>query len=100
MNGRIIPTSAGAVIIKTNQSVPPPTQEAVRREPSDELEQDEDPEDAEEPTGVYQEMAAFHEIVSWAQESLPDDSADAHLKGVHEWIRFSEKVAAFFSNCP
>jgi ribonuclease H2 subunit C len=42
--------------------------------------------------GVVEEKVKFEELVVWGHESLPDDTADAYIKGVEEWILFSEQV--------
>jgi hypothetical protein len=49
-----------------------------------------------EPTlevGIMKERAEFEELVVWGHESLPDDSADTYVRGMEEWIVFSELVS-------
>jgi ribonuclease H2 subunit C len=55
-----------------------------------------DSEYEDEPTlevGIMKERAEFDELVVCGHESLPDDSADAYVRGMEEWIVFSEFVS-------
>lgn len=88
----ILKIRKGAVVVKTNHKLPPSTNTDPRRS-ANPAESDDDPDDAEEEVALYQEVSAFGEIISWAHESLPDQTADAHIKGIEEWVQFAEKVS-------
>jgi len=48
--------------------------------------------DAEPDVKIMEEQSAFDEITVWGHESLPEDTADPYVKGIEEWISFSEQV--------
>ena len=49
-------------------------------------------EDEDQEIGGLEESGTFNEFVVWGHESLADDD-DTFVKGVEEWISFSEAVS-------
>ncbi|GAW14480.1 hypothetical protein ANO14919_038830 [Xylariales sp. No.14919] len=78
----------GVVVEKTDAKPQTPTQQ----EPSDEdVEIIENPDDQLE-VGVMRGKATFDEFTIWGHESTNDSSEDAYVRGMEEWIAFSEEV--------
>lgn len=44
------------------------------------------------PMAALRSEGVFDEFVVWGHESVADASADAHVRGIEEWIGFAEKV--------
>jgi ribonuclease H2 subunit C len=57
---------------------------------------DEEEEAAE--VGIIEERATFDEIIIWGHEAMPDNLTDPYVKGLEEWISFSEKVHPVYFN--
>ena len=89
----IVKIRIGAVVIKNNHDNLSPSTKTDPRQSANPTESDDDPDDAEEEVGLYQEVSAFDDIISWAHESLPDQTTDVHIKGIQEWLQFAEKVS-------
>jgi len=54
-------------------------------------------EDAEEEpeVKVMEEMSEFEDMMVWGHESLPNDEQDPYVRGMEEWIQFSQQVCSF-----
>jgi ribonuclease H2 subunit C len=44
---------------------------------------------------VMEEQSEFDYIMVWGHESVPEDAADPYVRGMDEWIAFSEQVYTF-----
>ncbi|KAI0417875.1 ribonuclease H2, subunit C [Xylaria grammica] len=81
----------GVVVEKTDAKPQTPTQQ----EPSDEdVEIIENPEDQLE-VDVMRGKATFDEFTIWGHESTNDSSEDAYVRGMEEWIAFSEEIHSY-----
>lgn len=56
----------------------------------------EDDEDVEEEpeVKVIEEQSDFDSIMVWGHEAVPEDAVDPYVKGMDEWLAFSEQVCA------
>jgi len=54
-------------------------------------------EDAIGAVGIMEERVVFQEIIVWGHEAARDDSTDAYLKGINEWIPFAEQIHSYAS---
>lgn len=73
----------GIVVSSTDRILPKPTAQTT-----------DDGEDGEEEpeVKVMEEQSDFDHIMVWGHESVPEDAADPYVKGIDEWIAFSEQV--------
>jgi ribonuclease H2 subunit C len=67
---------------------------AQRREIKDVHTKGREDEDEGDEAGVLEELAEFENIVVWGHESLPE-SDDIYVRGVEEWITFSEAMHSY-----
>lgn len=59
--------------------------------------EDEDDVEEEPEVKVMEEQSDFDHIMVWGHESVPEDAADPYVKGMDEWIAFSEQVCSLYS---
>lgn len=69
------------------------TDRILPKSTADTTEEDEDVEEEAE-VKVMEEQSEFDHIMVWGHESVPEDAADPYVKGIDEWISFSEQVCA------
>jgi ribonuclease H2 subunit C len=77
----------GIILSSTDQKLPIEPQTSEEGEELDEIEQ---PEDIE----IMEAQAEFDEVMVWGHEALPDESTDAYVRGMEEWIAFAEQVGS------
>ncbi|CZR63243.1 uncharacterized protein PAC_13140 [Phialocephala subalpina] len=75
----------GVVLSSTDRILPKPAQTS------------EDDEGAEEEPEVkiVEEQSDFDSIMVWGHEAVPEDAADPYVKGMDEWIAFSEQIHSY-----
>ncbi|TGJ86755.1 hypothetical protein E0Z10_g2015 [Xylaria hypoxylon] len=77
------------VVVEKEDAKP---QTSTKQGPTDEdIEIIEDSEDQLE-VGAMRGKAAFDELTVWGHDSTGDSSADPYVRGMEEWIAFSEEV--------
>ncbi|KZF23256.1 ribonuclease H1 small subunit [Xylona heveae TC161] len=59
---------------------------------------DEEGEEDIPPTKILEQQASFDELIIWGHEAEPDEGSDAYLKGIQEWIQFSEAMHSHPTN--
>jgi ribonuclease H2 subunit C len=74
----------GVVMTKSDRILP--KIEATKSEEDGDVEDEPD-------VKVMEEQSHFDEIMVWGHESLPDETADPYVRGIEEWISFSESVS-------
>ncbi|KAJ9644750.1 hypothetical protein H2201_006098 [Coniosporium apollinis] len=86
-----IPEGYRGVVLNTTDKLLPQTHTPHEPSPGA-LEEDDDDEDAEQPTEikVAEEVASFDAVVVWGHDTLPEATDDPYAKGVEEWIAFAE----------
>ena len=57
----------------------------------EEDENEEEVEDAVEPTKILEEVATFDDILVWGHEQVPSEE-DVFVRGVQEWLAFAEAM--------
>lgn len=72
----------GVVVSSTDRILPRPA-----------VEDDEDAEQEPE-VKVSEEQSEFEHIMVWGHEAVPEDAADPYVKGIDEWVAFSEQVCS------
>ena len=60
----------------------------------DSMNEEEDAEEEPE-VKVMEEMSEFEDMMVWGHESLPNDEQDPYVRGMEEWIQFSQQVCSF-----
>ncbi|KAE8450391.1 hypothetical protein EG329_006465 [Mollisiaceae sp. DMI_Dod_QoI] len=73
----------GVVLSSTDRILPKPSAQATE----DDQDIEEEPE-----VKIMEEQSNFDNIMVWGHESVPEDAADPYVKGIDEWIAFSEQV--------
>lgn len=70
------------------------TKREIPRE--DEMDQDADLQELPDALEIapLQSKAQFDDFVVWGHESLADASADPYVRGIEEWVTFSEQVGS------
>ena len=83
-----VPVGYRGVIVKDAGKEQKPAKES---RPDPQEEDDLDGEEDEE-VGVLQELGSFDKVMLWGHESIAENE-DAFVKGMGEWISFSEAVS-------
>ncbi len=54
----------------------------------------EDDEDMEQEPDVQviEEQSEFEDVMVWGHEAVPDETTDPYIRGMEEWIAFSQQV--------
>ncbi|KAF8861761.1 ribonuclease H1/H2 small subunit [Acephala macrosclerotiorum] len=78
----------GVVLSSTDRILPKPAQT---------MEHDEDAEEEPE-VKIVEEQSDFDSIMVWGHEAVPEDAADPYVKGMDEWIAFSEQIHSYKTN--
>lgn len=89
-----LPSSyTGIVAQKTNRQIPHQT--SSTHISTDDAEHDEEEEEQSLPTETFilEQQAEFHAITTWDHEKVPSSEEDVYIKGIEEWIGFSESVS-------
>lgn len=60
----------------------------------------EDDSDDQIETGAMKGKATFDELMVWNHESLANSSEDPYLRGMEEWISFTEQIHSYPSDKP
>ncbi|KAI1261073.1 ribonuclease H2, subunit C [Xylariaceae sp. FL1019] len=79
----------GSVVQKTD-----PKPEPSNEETNEDVSIVEDPEDQLE-IGAMEGRAGFEEIIVWGHESTTESTTDPYIRGIEEWIAFTEEIHSY-----
>lgn len=75
----------GAVVLKTDRIIP--TMDQTNTEKIEDQDKN-----CETDVKILKEESEFDSITIWGHESVPEETEDTYIKGIQEWISFSNLV--------